>query len=282
MKIFAGSFMILFWTLLIIATIVFISKPRPFMRIYDCFTFKDEFKMLDLRLYELGPYVDAFVLVESAHTFKGDRKPLYFSEHGATYLGRNPYFHKIRTVVHSQEPDKNPWVNEKNQRNAIMKGIIDARPDDVVIVADVDEIVNPDILKKIRKNGMKKHMYKLKMDLYCYDMRHKLTEPWYHTKLARYKSLAQSSPDEMRWRSDVDYYPMFGGWHLSYFMSPEEISKKIQDFSHQEYNNSSFTDSSIIQSKIQNHQTATSGDKLTVVDPKSQIRPIHVDRIFPS
>ena len=58
------------------------------------------------------------------------------------------------------------------------------------------------------------------------------------------------SIDDIRWNNN-DYIKR-GGWHLSYFGSPEFISNKIKSFSHQEYNKASFTNIDSIKSKIEN------------------------------
>ena len=49
-------------------------------KIYDCFTFFNEFELLEVRLNELYDVVDKFVLVEMAETHQGNPKPLLFLE----------------------------------------------------------------------------------------------------------------------------------------------------------------------------------------------------------
>ena len=53
--------------------------------LYDCFLFFNELDMLELRLRELGSVVDRFVLVESAWTFQGKRKPMIFKENQSRF-----------------------------------------------------------------------------------------------------------------------------------------------------------------------------------------------------
>lgn len=48
--------------------------------VYDCFIFFNEFEQLNIRLHELNPIVDRFVLVESNQTFSGNMKPLYLQK----------------------------------------------------------------------------------------------------------------------------------------------------------------------------------------------------------
>ena len=53
------------------------------VRLFDAFMFFNEFELLALRLAELGPITEAFILVESHRTHRGDPKPLHFLD-GAT------------------------------------------------------------------------------------------------------------------------------------------------------------------------------------------------------
>ena len=49
------------------------------MRIFDCFMYFDEEIVLDTRLNYLDPFVDYFVIIESSHTHKGDKRELKFN-----------------------------------------------------------------------------------------------------------------------------------------------------------------------------------------------------------
>ena len=46
------------------------------MKIYDCFTFYNEFDLLELRLRETSDLVDYFVVVEANTTFQNQPKEL--------------------------------------------------------------------------------------------------------------------------------------------------------------------------------------------------------------
>jgi len=43
-----------------------------------------------------------------------------------------------------------------------------------------------------------------------------------------------------------------GGWHFSFLGNPEKLARKIQAFSHQEYNLSEYTDPGNLQKRIDN------------------------------
>jgi len=53
--------------------------------IYDCFSFFNELDLLEIRLHELDPVVDKFVLVEASKTFQGKDKPLFYDENKERY-----------------------------------------------------------------------------------------------------------------------------------------------------------------------------------------------------
>ena len=63
---------------------------------YDCFTFKNELLLLDLRLHELSEAVDFFVLVEGTRSFTNRPKPLYFLENLERF---KPFLDRIIHII---------------------------------------------------------------------------------------------------------------------------------------------------------------------------------------
>lgn len=119
--------------------------------IYDCFSFFNELDILEIRLNTLSPIVDKFVLVESVWTHTGQPKPLYFTDNRNRF---KPFLDKIIHIV-VKEDDLPPfpsdatereiaWIRENVQRNAIVRGLTDAKPDDVLLISDLDEIPDPE------------------------------------------------------------------------------------------------------------------------------------------
>src|SRR4030042_3846553 len=110
-------------------------------RVYDCFTFFNELELLKLCLKEWDQHVDNFVLVEATKTHQNDPKPLYFQEN----KGRFKNFQEkiIHLIVDDLPGTADPWVNEKFQRNSIMRALADCRWYDIILVSDADEIPSP-------------------------------------------------------------------------------------------------------------------------------------------
>lgn len=121
-------------------------------RVYDCFVFFNELDILEIRLNTLDKLVDTFVLVESTHTFTGQEKPLVYAENKDRFKRFND---RIVHVVVDDMPAlaESTFVREAHQRSAIGRGLADARPRDIVIVSDVDEIPKPELLERALKDA---------------------------------------------------------------------------------------------------------------------------------
>lgn len=69
--------------------------------VYDCFCFFNELKLLEVRLEELNPVVDVFVLVESTRTFTGNPKALHFQNNKHLF---SKHADKIQHIVVDELP----------------------------------------------------------------------------------------------------------------------------------------------------------------------------------
>ena len=138
---------------------------RP--RLFDCFTFFDEFDLLEIRLREIGSLVDRFVLVEASSTFQGERKPLYFQQQRARFKAWEDKIDHVvvdfpEAIPHASAKKKSTWGAARSlawdrefyQRNQIARGLATAAPDDVVMVSDVDEIPRRSVLSDVMEKGL--------------------------------------------------------------------------------------------------------------------------------
>jgi len=237
-------------------------------KIIDCVTFYNEIEMLTYRLNLLYNVVDYFVIVEARQTHVGNSKPLYFEENKERF---QQFSDKIIHVVADLPFTKDTinivkgdqWTNEKHQRNCISKGLeqinIDISNkldlDDVIIIADLDEIPDPDTLSKIGSGQIQitSGISSLEQDLYYYNLNSRYREKWYHAKILtvkKYKELGVTC-DAIRFiNGDII---VKGGWHMSYFGNTSFIKNKLENFAHQEYNSEKYTDTNEIQKRIDNH-----------------------------
>lgn len=122
------------------------------MKVYDCFTFYNEFELLELRLKSLWDMVDYFVLVEADKNHTNKPKPFYFAERKDKFKEFLPKIRHILLKVNIEYKGVGDWSIENGQRNGILYGLQDAAPDDLIFISDVDEIPAPDILQRINEN----------------------------------------------------------------------------------------------------------------------------------
>jgi len=114
-------------------------------KIYDCFTFFQENFITNLRFEILDEFVDYFIICESLHDHRGNKKKLNFK------LKNSKFKKKIIYLVY-EEPFKNNndrWENQAKQREHIFKGLNEAAPNDYIMFSDPDEIPRPDLLKNL-------------------------------------------------------------------------------------------------------------------------------------
>tara|TARA_B100000959_G_scaffold255476_1_gene287876 strand:- start:157 stop:696 length:540 start_codon:yes stop_codon:yes gene_type:complete len=140
-----------------------------------------------------------------------------------------------------------------------MRGLKNCLDNDLVIISDVDEI--PDLTKlNIFKKEKKYAVFSQKMFNFKLNLLNNTESNWHGSKICLKKDL--KSPQWLRnlkfkkypfWRIDKSKNLQIienGGWHFAYLQNPKNISKKIQSFSHGEFNTSDFTDESNIEEKI--------------------------------
>ncbi len=233
--------------------------------IIDCFIFYNELDILKYRLSILGEYVDFFVLVESKKTFVNKEKKLFYLENIEDPIiqkYKNKIIHICLENLITEAKNKDEvWQNEYYQRNMINEGInylnnnYQLKNDDIIIISDVDEIINPlwFVLLKDKKMILNKEVYSLEMDMYYYKLNFINSKKWYLVKLLNYECYKElgNSPQIIR---NASYTKILkrGGWHLSYFGNDEFIINKIKNFSHQEYNNDIYLNKDDINNKINN------------------------------
>ena len=227
-------------------------------KIIDCFIFYNEVDLLTYRLNILNDIVDYFVLVESTHTHVGKPKQLFYKDNKQLFERFN---YKIIHIIVNDFPYKYPkinikknqqWINERFQRSCISRGIHKLRllNNDLIIITDLDEIPNPNILEQIKNNNRVIDINILEMDFYYYNLTCKINTPWNLPKILSFKkyNTLKLSCDKLRFYK----CPIIenAGWHLSYFGNEQFIKNKLENFTHQEFNKSKFTEKERIKQRI--------------------------------
>src|SRR6266568_2718523 len=180
--------------------------------IYDCFTFFNEFDLLEIRLEELKDVVDRFVLVEATKTFSNRPKRLFYEEN----KGRFSKFHdRIIHVIVDDLPEepKDSWENQFFQRNAICRGLTNCNPDDIIMISDVDEIPRASAVAGFTGEiaFLEQNLYYYRLNCLC------TTAKWAIPIILRYRNLTTPQEVRMYWydqarRKEIPTIAN-SGWH---------------------------------------------------------------------
>lgn len=193
--------------------------------IFDCFTFFNEFDLLDERIKLLSPVVNKFVIVQGTHTFQGERKRVH------DLSG----FKDVISVVANLETPDDDWGREYKQRNSIIHGL-PLRGDHWVMISDVDEIPDPEAIGRYEGKGIAA----FEMDLFYYNLSTRCKHKWHAARITHLNTLSQMTANKVR-LAEPDSIIKEGGRHLSCFGGVEKIQEKMRSCSHREYNTPEFT-----------------------------------------
>jgi beta-1,4-mannosyl-glycoprotein beta-1,4-N-acetylglucosaminyltransferase len=195
--------------------------------IYDTFLFLREFDLLEIRLRELDPVVDRFVIVESSKTFTGHDKPFYLDQQFDRFARWMP---KIIRVKATDAPvDANATERERWTRNCIARGLSDLRPMDVVMISDLDEIPSNEAIARYHP---RRGIVGFQQIVYRYYLNCLTEERWIGTRIVPARMM-DCSPDYIRWHlADGTLIDMDGGWHFTSMGGSEEFAYKLASFSH--------------------------------------------------
>ena len=235
---------------------------------------------MDLRFNTLNPYVTKFIVVESIYSHSGQKKKLNFN------INDYPEFkNKIEYIVIKEEPTdiiqgdeliKNPYNKRLNSLKRIeqsydnmIKGIDEAKEDDLILLSDNDEIPN---LSSFSIEDLKKTDYVIFKQLFFYYKFNLFYDriPWFGTKGCKKKKLKNFSTIRNLknkrypfWRLDTYFSDIKqtnlkiiekGGWHFTNIKTPDELFEKLSNFGHHDEFELANLDLDKIKEKVKNKE----------------------------
>lgn len=235
------------------------------MKIIDSFIFYNEIELLKARLEYLGDIVDLFIICEANVDFSGASKPyilesilqdlpnkekIYYHQAKVNFYHPSWLYKKLKYIG---RPYKFSWKIQDFQRNSIQilinkEGI----PFDVILFGDLDEIPDHNTIKELKSSSFENITTLIQKSFYYNIFTYQSGETWAGTIWIPKKYFNQNKLN--KWRSDRDQFPLKinGGFHFSYFMSPELIAKKINAIASSEKLNDTYLslDEHVIVEKI--------------------------------
>jgi hypothetical protein len=123
--------------------------------IYECFSFLNEFDMLELKLQEHYPYVDKFIITESNKNFNQDNREYILETQWERY---KKYHDKIIYQKYDGNNILPGWKTERAQRSYLKKDI-KFNKDDIIISSDCDEFLWPSDWEWIKTENFKDYKH---------------------------------------------------------------------------------------------------------------------------
>lgn len=124
------------------------------------------------------------------------------------------------------------WGREEQQRDSVRSLWPSMEPDDLVLLVDADEIVDPRVLPVILV-ATEHGPVKLSMPLYMCGLRWRNVRPWRHPAACRARDLPSNPSRQLRLNFGLPSVPD-SGWHITYLGSDEDIDAKLRAFAHSE------------------------------------------------
>jgi len=246
----------------------------------------DEDLVFDLRLNILNDHVYNFIVVEATKDHTGKEKKLNFNINNFSKFKNKITYIVVDNLPVNLKSYKKNWqvhhLRDQHQRNAISRGYKNCNDNDLIMISDIDEIPNPNKIGEFNVSNkyacfIQKN-FQSKINLLNVSDTH-----WAGTKIIQKKYL--KSPQWLRniksakpsfWKFYKPRQPQLiydGGWHFSFLKDPLGISKKIQSYSHSEYNIPEFTDEKKISERIKNKQD--------IFDRNYKYEKVNLDNSFP-
>ena len=242
------------------------TKNQIKNKVYDCITFYQANMLFQLRFEILKDVVDYFVICEANKSHTGLKKEFNFNPKIPEKYKDKIIYIKVTDLPDIKIKGKKDYKLLSLQMENLFKGIKSASQNDLIIFSDEDEIPNPNIInsfnyKKYKFGIFLQNMYYYKLNIMNIDegngnwagsriCKKKNLKSFFKLRLLKIKNLEYPF-----WRFDKERSIELiksGGWHFTYLMKPKEISKKIEDMAHTEFNKEKFKNINSIENNIKN------------------------------
>ena len=218
------------------------SSDSP--RVWDAFPYLLEADLLEIRLRELWPVVDHFVVAEAEHTFTGLPKPLRLppllnSSRFRWAASKLAYVTvAMQPLGQTQPADRagHAWRNEALMRSSIAEHIhrSGARRGDLVLQTDADEIPSARTVALLRACEGYQTPLHLNLASYQYSFAWSVPVPADGVQSWR-ASVVHFDPDRLSYRHSrqSDWLLDAAGWHCSFcFRYLSDFRTKVTGYSH--------------------------------------------------
>ena len=228
-------------------------------KVIDCIVFNDELEMLKMRLDYYNDSVDYFVICESTKTQSGHDKELSYGINSSLF---NEYKDKIHYVIYNptesdlEKLKEDKFFLEDEHRECLRNKVRDISDENcLILLSDVDEFPKKELFDDARRltKDLNMDAFSFKLKTFYYSPITELLIDCYATVAVNDYTMRNVSRfyDLRKYTFNCGHIEN-GGYHLSFFMTPEKIQRKILTYSHQEFNSPEYTDLEKIKYRMYN------------------------------
>jgi beta-1,4-mannosyl-glycoprotein beta-1,4-N-acetylglucosaminyltransferase len=211
------------------------------MKVYKVSTYTDESELTDIIMNELDSVVDGFIFLEASHTYQMDPRP----EFPAFPFKGDKIFHRTFT-----DYPANAYELKADKIEELVTGKyidilteIGVQPEDILLYGDSDEIPYTETVKALIPYVKTGDIYALEM-IFCNYWINCISfeKTWTQFKVFNFQTLLDigGSPQENIRKKIVGTIVPNGGWHWSWMGGKDRIVKKLESYSHYEFNQPQF------------------------------------------
>jgi beta-1,4-mannosyl-glycoprotein beta-1,4-N-acetylglucosaminyltransferase len=272
------------------------------MKVFDCFIFFNELDILEIRLNELDPVVDHFVLVEARKTHTGQEKPLHYLDNKDRFAAfRNKLIH---VVVDDFPANLAKGVEASYyQRERIADGLASAGPQDLIMVSDADEIPSATAIEAlISDHSYRRSLIYFELPVYHFKLNWRVyrKKRQFNTRIIEMRNfngaqhlrfsralISRSLPKPVE-QAAWNLRTLFGfgkllerkvlqecGWHFSFMFDKAGIREKIRAYGHYDRETADNLSDEALERHFRERQSMW-GD--TIVPVPLEALPLHVRR----
>lgn len=197
----------------------------------------------------MKPLDAAHIVIESDYTHAGDKKELTLLPDVMKNLTSFWYF-----AFEDMPNNGDTWANEKAQRDIAKDHLIDGdvNDDDIILITDLDEVVNPDCIKYFLPSM---GCASLRMDKFSYYLNVlEGRQTWNVGRICTWEYLKDKTLSEVR-NSPAPYDIPNAGWHWSFLGGVDKIIDKLFAYAHTESLTPFTTDPENLKRKLENNQS---------------------------
>lgn len=210
--------------------------------VFDVMTYNGEDDLFDLHYNVLKDAVDEFRVIAFDKTFSGKPRAKIFTLDGSKYpkarffLNTEHQYAKYMEMAYQspQTQGAEHWKMEFAQKESIRDRLTDLGDEDRVIIGDVDEIIDPEYIKKY---GIWQ-TYKMSLKVYVYFLNNRSSEEFYGPLIGRWGYIKDDIENKSRSLNQlrgmycwppVLPYDAKAGWHFTSMGGPEALHVKLTD-----------------------------------------------------